>query len=182
VRVALNTAQTYTSGGAWERRAPHNLTGMKRRIYRTVGTNTDYKLVTEQAASSTVFNDTVASTALGSSPTVSLGSFTPPKNGHSLVSLANGALAMLAGNELCISEQYKPYSWPLANRYAFAGLGVALVAGGQLADRADRCGSGGGDSHGARGDEPCVPGGRAGAVHVQDRRGGCGQRGALSEQ
>jgi hypothetical protein len=130
VRVALNTAQTYTSGGAWERRAPHNITSMKRRIYRTVGTNTDYKLVTEQAASSTVFNDTVASTALGSSPAVSLGTFTPPKNGHSLVSLANGALAMLAGNELCISEQYKPYSWPLANRYAFAGQGVALVAGG----------------------------------------------------
>lgn len=130
VKVALATAQTYTAGGTWTRKAPHNTTGMKRRIYRTVGTNTDYKLVAEFAATTTTYNDTVAATALGSGPTVALDSFTPPKNGHSLVSLANGALAMIAGNELCLSEQYKPHSWPVSYHYAFAGQGVALTAAG----------------------------------------------------
>lgn len=129
VRIALATSQTYSSGGSWARAAPHNLTGMKRCIYRTVGTNTDYKLVAEIDATTTSYDDTVAATALGRNlPT--LASDPPPKNGHSLVALANGSLAMLAGNELCISEQYMPYSWPRANRYAFAGTGVALGAAG----------------------------------------------------
>jgi hypothetical protein len=47
-----------------------------------------------------------------------------------MVALANGAAAMLAGNELCFSEQYKLHSWPLTNRYAFAGTGVAACAAG----------------------------------------------------
>lgn len=129
VRIALTTAQLYTAGGSWARRAPHNTADMKRCIYRTVGTNTDYKLVAEIDADLTSYSDSVAATALGRS-LPSLESYTPPKNGHSLTHLANGSLAMLAGNELCLSEQYKPYSWPLANRYAFAGTGVALGAAG----------------------------------------------------
>lgn len=127
--VALNTAQVYTAGGTWTRRAPHNVTGMVKRIYRTVGTNADYKLVAEIPAANTTYNDTVAATALGAG-LATLASFPPPKNGHSMVALANGAHALLAGNELCISEQYKPYSYPLTNRYAFDGTGVALVAAG----------------------------------------------------
>jgi hypothetical protein len=130
VRVDLATVQTYAAGAdTWARRAPHNTAGMTKVIYRTVGTNTDYQRVAEIAAATTTYADTIAATALGEAiPT--LDSFTPPKNGHSMVALANGALAMLAGNEVCLSEQYKPYSWPLANRYAFSGVGVALCAAG----------------------------------------------------
>lgn len=127
VQVPLSTAQTYTSGGAWSRRAPHNVTGMKKRIYRTVAGSAEYQYVGETTG--TTYSDTIAGSALGELlPT--LDSYTPPKNMHSLVALANGALAGIAGNEICISEQYKPYSWPLANRYAFAGTGVAACAAG----------------------------------------------------
>jgi len=129
VVLALATSQTYTAGGAWAREAPHNTTGMKRRIYRTVGTNTDYKFVAEIAATTAAYSDTVASTALQNA-IPAIDTAPPPKNGHSLVALANGALAMVAGNQLCFSEQYKPYSWPIANRYGFAGNGVAACAAG----------------------------------------------------
>lgn len=129
VDVALTTVQTYTAGGTWARRAPHNTAGMTRRIYRTVGTNTDYKLVAEIDATVTTYTDTIASTNLGLSiPTMD--SFPPPKNGHSVVALANGSHAMVAGNQLCLSEQYKPYSYPQKNRYTFSGTGVAAAAAG----------------------------------------------------
>ncbi len=124
VRVALTTVQAYTSGGAWARVAPHNTTGMTKVIYRTVGTGTDYKRVAEIAVATTSYSDILASTALGEGIST-VDSFAPPKNMHSLVTLANGALAGLAGNQICFSEQYKPYSWPIANRYAFSGIGVA---------------------------------------------------------
>jgi hypothetical protein len=129
VDVTLTTGQTYTSGGAWARRAAHNTTGMKRRIYRTVGTNTDYKYVAEIDATTTTYADSITSTNLGAAcPT--LNSWTPPKNLHSIRALANGALGGIAGNEICFSEPGKPHSWPLGNRYAFAGTGIATVAVG----------------------------------------------------
>lgn len=127
--VVFTTALVYTAGGAWGRRAPHNLTGMRRRIYRSEGTNTDYKFVAEQDATITTFADTVLPTLLGAACPTLLSS-PPPKNLHSTRVLANGALAGIAGNQLCFSEPYKPYSWPQANRWAFAGTGVALVSVG----------------------------------------------------
>ena len=127
--VELTTAQTLTGGGTWARRAPHNTTGMKRRIYRTVGTNTDYKFVAEQDASLTTYNDAVPATGLGAAiPT--LNSYTPPKNGHSMTELANGSHCLLAGNEICFSEIGKPHSWPIENRYSFSGQGVSATAVG----------------------------------------------------
>lgn len=125
--VTLSTAQTYTSGGTWARKAPHNTTGMVKRIYRTGGTSADYRLVAEIPVATTTYNDTVAATALGEiCPT--LNTLPPPKELHSIIALANGAHAGLAGNELCMSEPYKPYSWPLANRYSIPANGVALSA------------------------------------------------------
>lgn len=125
--VALTTTQTYTSGGTWTRLAPHNLTGMTKRIYRTVGVGAVYKFVAEIAATTTTYSDTVLATNLGNTlPT--LATYTPPKDMHSLIALPNGAFAGLSGNQLCLSESYKPSSWPIANRYTFAGVGVALVA------------------------------------------------------
>lgn len=129
VDVELTTAQVYTSGGTWARRAPHNTTGMKRRIYRTVGTNSDYKFVAEIDAGTTTYGDAVPSSSLGTN-LGTLDSYTPPKNGHSLTELANGAQCMLAGNEICFSEIGKPHSWPIGYRYSFAGQGVSATAVG----------------------------------------------------
>lgn len=127
VTVSLDTAQTYTSGGAWARNAPFNTTGMVKRIYRTVGTSGLFLYVGEVAVATTTFSDTVLAADLGEElPTAD--SSLPPKNLTSLISLPNGCLAGVAGNELCFSDPYMPYSWPVRNRYAFAGVGVAAIA------------------------------------------------------
>ncbi len=127
VTVSLATTQTYTSGGTWARNAPFNTTGMVKRIYRTVGTGGTFLYVGEVPVATTTFNDTVVAADLGEElPTAD--SLPPPKNLISLISLPNGCLAGIAGNELCFSDPYMPYSWPLRNRYAFSGVGVAVVA------------------------------------------------------
>lgn len=129
VTVALITTQTYTSGGTWVRNAPFNTTGMVKRIYRTVGTGGLFLYVGEVPVATTTYNDTVAAVNLGEElPTAD--SLPPPKNLLGLISLPNGCLAGIAGNELCFSDPYMPYSWPLRNRYSFSGIGVAAVATG----------------------------------------------------
>lgn len=126
VIVALSTAQTYTSGGTWTREAPHNTTGMVKRIYRTAGDEGTFLFVAEIAAATTSYADTIAATALGESlPT--LNTLTPPKSLTCLKSLPNGCLVGLNGNEVCFSDPYMPYSWPLSNRYSFSGKGVNVV-------------------------------------------------------
>lgn len=127
VTVYLDTAQTYTSGGSWTRNAPYNTTGMTKRIYRTVGTSGLFLFVAEIAVATTTYDDTTAAEDLGEElPTAD--SSPPPKNLISLISLPNGCLAGIAGNELCFSDPYMPYSWPVRNRYSFSGVGVAAVA------------------------------------------------------
>jgi hypothetical protein len=127
ITVSLTTAQTYTSGGSWTRNAPFNTTGMVKRIYRTVGTGGVFLFVAEIPVATTSYNDTVVAADLGEElPTAD--SLLPPKNLTGLISLPNGCLAGIAGNELCFSDPYMPYSWPLRNRYAFSGVGVAVVA------------------------------------------------------
>lgn len=127
VEVALDTAQTYTSGGTWVKNAPHNTVGMAKRIYRTVGASGTFLFVAEIPVAQTTYADTTAADALGEAlPTANHS--TPPKNMTSLGALPNGCLFGIAGNELCLSEPYQPYSWPVANRYSFLGRGVAAVA------------------------------------------------------
>jgi len=130
VTVALETAQTYTSGGAWVRNAMHNTTGMTKRLYRTNGDAGSYFFVTGNIPIGTAtFADTVTGANLGEVlPTLS--TMPPPKNMFSMVTLPNGCLAGIAGNDLCFSDPYLPYSWPIGNRYSFSGNGVALVAMG----------------------------------------------------
>lgn len=125
--VALATVQAYTSGGTTARTANYDTANYKYRVYRTVGTSGDFLFVGETSTSATSFVDAVAAVSLGEKlPTAD--SSNPPKNLISLISLPNGCLAGLAGNEVCFSDPYMPYSWPVRNRYAFAGGGVALVA------------------------------------------------------
>ncbi len=129
VTVSLTTGQTYTSGGAWARNAPFNTTGMVKRIYRTVGTGGLFLYVGEIPVAVTTFSDTVTAANLGEELPMADSSL-PPKNLTGLISLPNGCLAGIAGNELCFSDPYMPYSWPIRNRYSFSGVGVAAVAAG----------------------------------------------------
>lgn len=124
--VALVTTQTYSSGGTVARTATYDTTNYKYRVYRTVGTSGDFLFVGETTTTATSYVDTVVAADLGEVlPTAD--SSTPPKNLVSIVSLPNGCLAGIAGNELCFSDPYMPYSWPVRNRYAFAGVGVSAV-------------------------------------------------------
>jgi hypothetical protein len=127
--VNLDTAQTYTSGGSWTKVAPHNTASMTKRIYRTTGVGGDFLFVAEIPVATTTYTDAVAGDDLGEiCPTID--SSLPPKNLVALTGLPNGCLVGIAGNELCFSDPYQPYSWPQRNRYVFSGVGVDLVAAG----------------------------------------------------
>lgn len=129
VDIILTTSQTYTSGGTWTRNAPHNTLSMKKRIYRSAGLDGNFLFVAEIDASATSYSDTLPATALGENiPT--LNTLPPPKNLVGLTALPNGCLVGLSENELCFSDPYMPYSWPMSNRYAFSGRGVAVVPAG----------------------------------------------------
>lgn len=129
VEVALVTSQSYTSGGTWARNAPVNVAGLTKRIYRTAGTDGQFLFVAEIPVAQTTHSDTIAGTALGElMPT--LNTLPPPKNLTCLISLPNGCLVGVAGNDLCFSDLYMPYSWPAGNRYSFSGRGVALAPAG----------------------------------------------------
>ncbi|MCY1165185.1 hypothetical protein D9M73_50850 [compost metagenome] len=132
VVVNLATTQTYSAGSdTWARKAPHHTAGMVKRIYRTIGTNTDYKLVAEIPVADATYNDTIPSATVSLNNGIpTLDTLVPLKNMHSLVLLSNGALAGAVGNQICFSEQGKPYSWPLSNRYTVPGTIVALVPAG----------------------------------------------------
>lgn len=135
VVVALTTAQTYTvAADTWTRVAPHNTTGMTKRIYRTVGTNANYKLVAEIPVANATYSDTISAAFVSLTMEIqTLDTLPPLKNLHSLVLLANNALAGISDNQICFSEQGKPHSWPVGNRYSFPGTGVALCAAGNSA-------------------------------------------------
>lgn len=126
--VALAASGTGTAG-TWSRNAPHNLAGLKRRIYRTTGTDTTYRLVATINPGDTSYADSISSSALVIALST-LAAEPPPKDLHSLVNLPNGCLVGLSGNKLCFSEPYKPHSWPSDYQYNFAAVGVALVAVG----------------------------------------------------
>jgi hypothetical protein len=127
--VALVTAAAYTSGGTWTRTSPLNTAGMTKRIYRTAGTNPAFLFVAEIPVADTTYNDTIAPT-LVAEPIQTAATLPPPKNLTCLKALPNGCLVGLSGNELCLSDPYMPYSWPISNRYSFSGRGVELVIAG----------------------------------------------------
>ena len=129
VVVELRTTQTYVSGGTWIRVAPWNTEGMVKRIYRSEGTDKQFFYVAEVPWLDSSYADGVPGDQLGELIETAL-VLPPPATLRCLVSLPNGCLAGIAGNEVCFSDVYKPYSWPASNRYAFSGRGVALVPSG----------------------------------------------------
>lgn len=124
----LETVQTYTSGGTWDRDAPINTTGMVKRIYRTDGTAAQFFFLAEIAVATTTYNDTTV--VLTGDPIQTADALPPPKNATSMITLPNGCTVLLAGNEVCFSVPYQPHSYPVSNRYSFVGRGVAIFPAG----------------------------------------------------
>ena len=129
VTVALTTAQTYTSGGVWNRDAPHNTLGMTRRIYRTAtgSSSTSFLFVTEVPVATTSFVDTVTGGLLAE-PCPSVNWLMPPADLRGLQTLPNGSMIGFSGNDLCFSDPYHPFAWPVANMLTtdFPIVGVGL--------------------------------------------------------
>lgn len=129
--IELATTQTYTSGGTWARKAPHNTASMTKRIYRTVtGTSaTDYQYVATISVATTTYNDTILDAALGE-VLASTDWLMPPANMRGIVIMANGIAAGFYGNEVAFSEPFRPYAWPSAYRQSYDQDIVAIGING----------------------------------------------------
>lgn len=119
VVVAQATTQTYTSGGSWARGAPHNVTGMNKRIYRTLTspTGTEFHYVATVTAATTTYDDTTLDSDVGLAETLQSTDWEmPPAAAQGMITLANGISAIFFGNEVGISEPFRPYAWPIRFR------------------------------------------------------------------
>ena len=136
-RITLTTAQTYTSGGTWQRHAPYNVTGMRKRIYRVLSgvDGQDYKFVAEIAVATTTYNDTRRAVQLGetletANPEVAGSAWDmPPGDMIGLVSMGTFFAGFIPNTgEVCLSEPNAPYAWPLRYRqhmdWPIVGLGT----------------------------------------------------------
>jgi hypothetical protein len=121
--------------GTATRDAPHNTSGMVKRIYRavTTSTTTEYFYVDEIAVASTTYSDTA--TTIGE-PCPTVGWAMPPAGLRGLKTLPSGAMVGFVGNILCFSEPLAVYAWPVSYQqvtdYDIVGLdifGQSVVVG-----------------------------------------------------
>lgn len=123
--VALATAQTFAAGGTeatWARSAPHNTSGMSKRIYRTLTTSsgTEYHYVVTVPAATAIYSDTAPDSAVASGEVLPSATWDmPPADMKGIVILANGIAAGFVGNEVLFSEPFKPYAWPAGYRQTY---------------------------------------------------------------
>lgn len=134
VNTSTNTVTVPCGGvfsgetGTWSRIAPHNSSGAKRRLYRTVTSSagTDYYFVKEFDYS--VFSVADDAGADIGEPLPSLGWEMPPADLTCLRLHPSGALVGISGNEVCFSEPWAHYAWPTKYRvtvdYPCVGVGV----------------------------------------------------------
>lgn len=123
VVVILSTTQTYTAGGTWARVSPHNISGMNKRIYRTVTTTAggaEYHYLTTLSGATTGFADSIADSVAALGGVLPSATWhMPPANLRGIIILANGIAAGFTGNEIHFSEPFKPYAWPDAYRQTY---------------------------------------------------------------
>lgn len=118
----------YVAGGTLERIAPHNTTGMMKRIYwtETTQSGTEYRFVKEVAVATT--NTTVDGATLSGEELPSEDWLMPPVAMRGLMVHPSGALVGFDKNELLFSEPYKPYAWPpryrLTAKNDVVGIGI----------------------------------------------------------
>ena len=88
-----------------------------KRIYRSnTGTfGTQFQFVAEIPVATLTYADVIAGTSLGEILATSTWVM-PPANLSGLIALPNGVMAGFDGNEICFSDPYHPYAWPIAYR------------------------------------------------------------------
>jgi hypothetical protein len=127
--VELPPQNNILMAGTWAHEAPFYTSGLRMRVYHTQGTLATFLFLAEISPVATYTHTTPASGE--QMPTIN--SLPPPDDLKCLVALPNGCFAGLTENEVCFSEPYMPYSWPIGNRYSFVARGVALgVAGNSV--------------------------------------------------
>ena len=123
VIIALSTSQTYTAGGVWVRDAPHNTSGMTKRIYRTLSTDntgTEFHYVASVSASTAGYADSLAESVVADAGILESEKwYMPPANLKGIIILPNGIAAGFTGNEIHFSEPFKPYAWPDSYRQSY---------------------------------------------------------------
>lgn len=135
VQVGTAEGQTVTlSDMAGPPSGAYNITA--KRIYRAVSGSTGdppWMFVAEVAAATTTFQDTVDAIAL-EGELESATWIAPPENLIGLTAMANGIFAGFYGKDLCFSEAYVPYAWPIGYRLqtdypivAIGAMGSSLV-------------------------------------------------------
>jgi hypothetical protein len=121
----FKVAGDYSAATSWARVAPWNTSGMKRRLYRSAGTNATYQLVADNV--STSYNDTLTDSAILGDELISATWVLPPVDLAGIIALPNGSMCGFSGNQLCFSEPYQAHAWPVANQYGtdFEIVGIA---------------------------------------------------------
>jgi hypothetical protein len=117
--VAVTAMQTVPTG---------NFNVTAKRIYRT-DRNGTFRYAGE-VGTGTRFTDTTPDAGLGEA-LPSTDWVQPPADMAGLIALPNGVLAAFSKNELCFSEPYVPYAWPIGYRLSVDYPIVALGAFGQ---------------------------------------------------
>jgi hypothetical protein len=106
---------------------------MTKRIYRTLtsATGTEYHYLVTVSVATTTYSDTIADTDAAVNETLpSTNWLMPPANMRGIVIMANGIACGFFGNEVCFSEPFKPYAWPLAYRQTYDQDIVAIGING----------------------------------------------------
>jgi hypothetical protein len=128
--VASNPG-AFAAGGTVTKTAPHNTTGMTKRIYWTETTvqGTAFQFVKEIAVATT--SDTVAGNTVAGEVLPSEDWPMPPVSLRGLCLHPSGAMVGVSMNEVCFSEPNKPYAWPEAYKLAIDYDGVGCGVFGQ---------------------------------------------------
>jgi ribosome biogenesis protein Tsr3 len=95
----------------WTRTVPLNLTGMKRRLYRSTGLTGTIQLVSDDVGTS--YNDTLSDANILGDELISSGWVQPPVGLKGFKVHSSGAVIAFVGNLLCLSEPYQPHAWPI---------------------------------------------------------------------
>lgn len=120
-----DSANAFGSSGTWTRDAPHNTSGMVKRIYRTDSAGT-YKKVADVSLATTTYNDSALEAALPGPVLESTAYYQPPTDLTALISLPNGCMAGISSRKLCYSEPYQPHAWPPTYQKQLDWPGVSL--------------------------------------------------------
>lgn len=123
---------TTDAADTWARVAPWNTTNMKRRLYRSAGTNATFQLVSDDVG--TTYDDTLSDGEILGDELMSKGWEPPPAGLKCLRVHPSGALVGIVNNILRMSEPYQPHAWPSKYGWAAEHECVAIaVYGSQVA-------------------------------------------------